>query len=162
MFSAIHLVIHPWIYLLIQLDICLPVHSSIHLPTHLSTNTSIPLFGWSVIKSARQSVHIYVLPRPKPWTGEGRALTSTGRLLCARQGAGLLTYWILTLIPEASTKLPTYRGEKLAQRHWMACLETVNQWETEPRSHPGSPWLYSPCLFPFLFNITVYTTTQSQ
>ena len=44
---------------------------------------------------------------------EGRALTSIARLLCARQGADLLTYLILTLIPEASTKLPTYRGEKL-------------------------------------------------
>ena len=80
---------------------------------------------------------------------EGMVLTSIASLLCAGQCANLLTYLTSTLIPEASTKLPTYRGEKQAHR-LLTCLETVNQWEPEPRSHPRSPWLCSPCLFPFL------------
>ena len=65
-FSAIRLVIHSFIYSFIQSDRCPPAHSSIHLPTLLPTYPSyIPLFVWSVIKSARQSIDTYIFPCPK-------------------------------------------------------------------------------------------------
>lgn len=88
---------------------------------------------------------------------EGIVLTPIARLLCARQCVDLLIYLIFTLIPEASTKLPTYRGEKQAQRLWLTLLEIVNQLDPEPRSYPRSPWLCSPCLFPFLYLTSLFT-----
>lgn len=97
---------------------------------------------------------------------EGMVLTPIARPLCARQCANLLTYLIFTLIPEASTKLPTYRGEKQVQRLALTLVDLPRASQpVGPRAKvpPQVSLALQPMPLPiFLFTIIVYTTTQSQ